>query len=208
MVIGNFTELALQNFTVAEAQSILLPVIQFIIGMVIYSIFIFKFYRFIARKDIFRLNLAKYNTSSLGFIKKIMGVIFYVIEYILLFPIFAFFWFLVLVVFMSFLAKTQTISNVLLVAIALVATVRTTAYYHEDLSKDLAKMLPFALLGIFLVDITYFSFDRSFEFIKQLPSFWKTGIYYLLFVIVLEFVLRILSVILAPFVKKKQQINE
>ena len=82
-------------------------------------------------------------------------------------------------------------NNILLVSIALVSTVRIAAYYNEDLSKDLAKMQPFALLGIFLIDISYFSFSASLEVIKQIPSFWKIMIYYLIFAIVLEFILRI-----------------
>jgi len=94
-------------------------------------------------------------------------------------------------VLLMFLAKSGNVANILLVSVALVAAVRATAYYNEDLSRDLAKMLPFALLGVFLVDISYFSFSNSIELVKQMPSFWKTMAYYLGFVIALEFVLRI-----------------
>ncbi|MDP2906545.1 MAG: hypothetical protein Q8O03_01250 [Nanoarchaeota archaeon] len=153
--------------------------------------FIFKFYRFLARKDVFKLDLKRYNKTSFAFLKKIISVIFYLIEYILLFPIFVFFWFIIMVVLFSFLAKSQPVNNILLVSIAVVGAVRFTAYYHEDLSKDLAKMLPFALLGVFLIDISYFKFSESLTVIQQIPSQWHVMLYYLLFIILLEFVLRI-----------------
>ena len=151
-----------------------------------------------ARKNIFELDFTKYNTSSHPLLKKLVGFIFYVVEYVLLFPVFTFFWFIVFSVLLSFMAKSQVVGNILLVSIALVSAVRLAAYYDEDLSKDLAKMLPFALLGIFLVDISYFSFSTSIETLKLIPSFWKTMVYYLVFAIVLEFILRIGYGILKP----------
>jgi len=181
---------ALSGFSISEAYSVLKPLVLFVAGMVIYSIFIFKLYRFVARREIFKLNLQKYSESGLGWLKKLLSAVFYVIEYILLFPVFTFFWFIIFSVLLSFLAREQIVQNVLLVSIALVSSIRVAAYYNEDLSKDLAKMLPFALLGIFLVDISYFSFGNSLEIIKQIPSFWKIMVYYLIFAIILEFILR------------------
>jgi len=187
-----------------EAYTVLKPLIIFIIGMVIYSLFIFKFYRFVARRDIFELNLQQYNKAEHPFLKKTFGSFLYLVEYLLVFPLFTFLWFAVMVVLIAFLAKEQTAQSVLLVSIAVVATVRVTSYYKEELSRDLAKMLPFALLGVFLVDISFFSFASSFTVVKQIPFLWKTIIYYLLFVIVLEFILRIVHSFVGLFRKKKK----
>jgi hypothetical protein len=79
-----------------------------------------------------------------------------------------------------------------LVSIALVSAIRVAAYYSEDLSRDLAKMLPFALLGIYLVDQSYFEFEVSLELLKSVPEYWRLLVYYFAFIIALEFVLRIL----------------
>ncbi|MBU1111776.1 MAG: hypothetical protein ABIG93_04485 [archaeon] len=178
-------------FSWSEAWLFWRPLLIFIVGMVIYGIFIFKFYRFVAMRDVFHLNLAQYNNAEYPAIRRFLAGIFYIIEYVLLFPLFTFFWFLIMSGLLMFLAKNGDIQNILLVSVALVAAVRATAYYSEDLSKDLAKMLPFALLGVFLVDISFFSFSSSLELVKQMPSFWKTMLYYLGFVIALELVLRI-----------------
>ena len=86
---------------------------------------------------------------------------------------------------------------------ALVASIRVTAYYNEALSTDLAKMFPFALLAIFLVDMSFFSYQGSLTTIKQFPLMWKQLIYYLGFTIVLEFLLRILNPLLKIFRKEE-----
>ncbi len=192
------------NLDASEAYIVLKPLAFFLVGVVVYSMFIFKFYRFLARKDVFKLDLKRYNKTSFAFLKKIISVIFYLIEYVLLFPIFVFFWFTIMVVLFSFLAKSQPVNNILLVSIAVVGAVRFTAYYHEDLSRDLAKMLPFALLGVFLIDISYFKFSESLTVIQQIPSQWHTMLYYLLFIILLEFVLRISYTVVSPFLPKKK----
>jgi hypothetical protein len=79
MTVGNFSALA-QNFTLTEAYSVLIPLVLFILGMVIYSIFIFKFYRFLAKREIFELNLQKYSHNAIGWVKKVLSSIFYLIE--------------------------------------------------------------------------------------------------------------------------------
>jgi len=171
-----------------EVYGVLKPLVLFVIGMVLYGVFIFKFYRFLGRKDIFKLNLReKYG------VQKFFGGIWYAIEHLLLFPVAVFLWFAVVSVLLMILAKNQTTSGILLISMALVATIRITAYYHEDLSKDLAKMLPFALLGVFLIDISFFSWSTSWELVKGIPGQWMTIMYYLVFIIALELVLRIVS---------------
>ncbi len=120
-------------------------------------------------------------------------------KHIFFLPILIFFWFVVLSVILAFLSKEQGAQIVLLLSIALIATIRVMAYYNEDLSKDLAKMLPFALLGIFLVDISFFSIDSSIASLSQIPALWNIMIYYLIFLIILEFVLRLLFGILKKY---------
>ena len=76
---------------------------------------------------------------------------------------------------------------------------------HEDLSKDLAKMLPFALLGIFLIDIGFFSWSASWELIREIPGLWKTMVYYLGFIIALELLLRMLSFLVPKKEEEKKK---
>lgn len=188
-----------------QASEILKPLVYLLIGIVIYSIFVFHFYRFIARKDIFRLNLNQYNRLRHPFFAKLLRVVFYIIEYILLFPLFAMFWFAIIAVFLSFMMQETVASHILLISIALVGAVRITAYYNEELSKDLAKMLPFALLGIYIIDVSILTFSKFPEFLKQIPPNLDLLLNYLIFIILLEFVLRISYLILGNPKKAEAQ---
>ncbi len=180
------------HFSMQEALRLIVPLAIFVAGMVIYSIFIFKFYRFLARKDIFSINLHKYDRDGHAKRKKFFALLLHLFKYLILFPVFTFIWFIVLSLLLAFLTKAPTVENILLLSMAVVGAVRITAYYNEDLSKDLAKMLPFALLAMLLIDISYFSFPKSIEVLKGLPAEWNTMAYYLAFVILMEFTLRIL----------------
>ena len=196
------------EITVGEAITVIKPLAIFVLSIAIYSIFIFNFYRFIAKKDVFPLNLDKYNTSKSPALRKTLHFIFYVFKYILLFPIFSFFWFAILTILLSFLSKNSSVENILLVSIAVVGAVRITAYYNEDLSRDLGKMLPFALLGVFLVDISFFSFGNSIILLKTIPEKYSLLVYYLVFAILLEFVARILYGFTRLFKRKKKTENK
>lgn len=189
----------------ADAIEILKPLTFFVIGMVIYSIFIFKFYRFIAKRDIVSISLEKYKDAKNSFFKKLFYNILYVIKYLFFTPIIIFFSFVVLTIILSFLAEGLTIETILLTAIALIGAIRITAYHDEDLSRDLAKMLPFTLLGIFLVNVSYFSMPTVIELLKDIPSKLSLLVYYFVFIVIIEFVARmIFSITIKIFPKKEK----
>ena len=176
------------SFTSAAAIEILKPLFLFVIGMVIYSVFVFKFYLFIAKRDIIEFNLKQYSTRARwAWLKKVVYLLLYIVEYILLFPIFVSVWFAVFSILLLLLSR-QDISIILLISMAIVTTVRACSYYNEDLSKDLAKMLPFALLGVMLIDINFFSAESLLLGIYKVPSLFDTILYYLIFTIFIEFV--------------------
>lgn len=183
--------MAFFTFDLATAVTTLKPLVLFMLGMVIYAVFIFKFYRFLAKKDIIEVDIHQYNTFAHPFLKKTFDGILYMIKYIFIFPILTFFWFAIFVVLIGFLSRTNQIQNVLLVAMALVGTIRVASYYNEDLSKDLAKMLPFALLAVFLIDISFFSIASTYETLLTISTHMQTIVYYFLFIVVLEFILRV-----------------
>jgi hypothetical protein len=82
---------------------------------------------------------------------------------------------------------------------AVVGAIRVTSYYHEDLSRDLAKILPFALLGVFVIDLSYFTMDESMISLRRTIARINIILYYLGFIISLEFLLRITSPIFQLF---------
>ena len=187
----SFAELNTLNMN--DALTILRPLAFFVVGVAIYSIFSFNFYRFLGRKDIFELDLVRAEQYKDRTFRLLWHFFAYVVKYLIFFPVVAFVWFAILAILLAFLSKGQGMESILLVAMAVLSAVRVAAYYNEDLSRDLAKILPFALLGIFLIDLSYFSLTASLRSVIQVIYTWQTIVYYLGFVIVLEFSLRMAS---------------
>ena len=179
------------DLNINDALDLLRPVSVYIAGMAVYAIFVFTFYRFVAARDMFALDLSRYEQSRYKWVRSVLHVVMYVAKYILLFPFFAFFWFAVITAILAFLAKDQSFSQVLLMGLATVGTIRVAAYVNQDLSRDLAKMLPFAVLGIFLVNTSFFQVENSLALLDETMNYTDNIVYYLLYLIALEFALRL-----------------
>lgn len=166
-----------------------------IIMLAIYSFLIYRFYRYIARRDCFKPSTRKH-TKFIGFCK-----------YFFLFPFVAILFYLGFSLIFISLTKTDSyeIDQILGLAFAIIITIRITAYYTEDLSKDVAKMLPFAILGVFLVDSTYFSIDTVTTRISILPEYVNLIVQFLILIILVEWILRILLNIKHLIFKKKEK---
>jgi len=166
-----------------------------IIMIAVYSIAIYHFYRYIARRDCFKESKREHK-KAVGFCK-----------YFFLYPFVAMIFYLGFSGILIALTKTETytIYEILSLSFAVVIAIRITAYYTEELSKDLAKMLPFAILGVFLVDTSYFKMDMVHTRISSLPENLTDIIQFLLLIIIVEWILRIsLNVRYAIFPKKEE----
>ena len=173
--------------------------------IVLYSIFVWKFYKFIARKNILGLDLNKYNKSTHPFFAKFVAGMFYLVEYILILPFLIFFWFAVFTFFLIFLTEELDINTLLIVSATIVAAIRMTSYYKEDLSKDVAKLLPFTLLAVSLLTPGFFNAERIFTQFNAIPQFLQNIVHYLVFIILLEIILRFFDFILSLFGLEEHQ---
>lgn len=185
-----------EGLYVVHALELLGPVAVYVLGLSAYAIFIFRFYRFVASRDMFGLDLSRYEESRHRLMRRFLGVVTYVTKYLIVFPAFAFFWFAVLTLILTFLSKDRPFDDILLIALATVSTIRVTAYYNEDLSRDLAKILPFAVLAIFLIDASFFEIRESLSILERANDNRENILYYLLFLILLEFALRFVRAVL------------
>jgi hypothetical protein len=161
--------------------------------IIIYGVFVYYFYKFLAKKNIIDLNLNKYNKSEHALAMKAIAFVFYILEYIVILPILTFFWFTVLAMFILILAKTLSVSTILIITAALVASVRVTSYISQNLSRDLAKMVPFTLLGLAIIQPDFFSFSVFLQRVNEIPALISHIPYYLLFIVILELVMRALN---------------
>ena len=179
------------QLSLSEAYLTLKPLIIFILGLAIYTVGAFNLYKFVAKRDIFELNLNKYNTISHPVAFKFFATILYTLEYLIFFPLFLVFWFILFSAMLLAVTKHKDIGTIFFISMALISSIRISSYYKESLSKDIAKLLPFTILGIFLIDTTTFSWNQSLDLIIHMPELLIPISYYLIFSAGLEFILRI-----------------
>lgn len=177
--------------------------------VLLYTIFVWKFYRFIAKKNIIELDLNQYNRSQHAFLEKFLSGVFYLVEYIIILPFLIFFWFAILTLFLLVLTETLEIGALLLVSATIIAAVRMASYYNEDVAKELAKILPFTLLGISIINPNFFEVSRILNDLGQIPLFLQNIFNYLLFIILLEIILRFFDFIFSLFgVQDEEPVEE
>jgi hypothetical protein len=172
---------------------LILTLLFFTAVIVVYSVFVFYFYRFLAKKNIIELNLSQYNQYDNPALVKFFAAILYIFEYIILLPIITFFWFAILSILILLLAETQDVATVLFVSAALVASVRITSYVTQNLSKDLAKMLPFTLLAIAITKPDFFNISALLARISEIPQLFSNITLYLAFIVIIELAMRIID---------------
>ena len=161
--------------------------------IVVYAVFIWKFHRFLGTRNIFDLNLNKYNKAEHPLTIKIIAAFFYLLEYIVLLPFLIFFWFAVFTLFLILLNQDVAVSTLLTLSVSIIAAIRMTTYiprYGENLAKEIAKVFPLTLLVVSLVTKGFFNFERVIGQLSEIPTFLSQILHYLLFIIILEVILR------------------
>ena len=170
-----------------------LPAFAAIVGIVLYSTFVFKFYRFLAKKDLIDADFSQYSLGFTGFMKRLIDGLLLIVQNILFAPFLISFWVLILAVILTLLSGGDDLYWNVLVATSVVGSVRVISYFSEDLARDVAKMLPFAVLGVFLVDSGSFNWDAVSILWGQLDDFAISFASSMTLVVLVETVLRILS---------------
>lgn len=176
------TIMNIPNYIDLEGQILPLLIYALIIG--IYGIFVLYFYKSISKRNLFKFKVERNSRAA--------AVTKYLLKYIIIFPLLTFIWFSVLTVIMFFLSKSQSTSTILLLSMAVIAASRIAAYIREDAAMEIAKILPLAVLGVFLVDPTYFSLGTTTARIYEIPTLGVLLLNYILFAIILEFGLRLI----------------
>jgi len=179
--------------------------------VVVYSVFIWKFYRFISTKNLLGLNLNKYNKSKNPFFEKLFAGFLYFVEYIIILPFLIFFWFSIFTIFLIFLTEDLSVSTVLIISATIIASIRVSSYipkYGENLSRELAKLLPFTLLAVSLLSLSFFDMGRIFSHIQELPGFFEQITTYLIFIIAFEIILRFFDFIFSLFELEEVPVQE
>jgi len=197
--------------TFLSEDSKIFPFLLFVIGIAIYSLFVWYFYRFISKRN-FLPNFF-YPVSS-GKITKPKLVALYGIAYIVVFPLITFVWFIVLAFFVFLISKDMPFEIALFVSMAIIAVVRILSYYREEAAKEIAKMIPYAILSFLLTSAAVYA-DPSFFTEKQLGSIPVKFVEHLggilsamAVVTIFEFMFRIAFIIKRKFLPVSEKILE
>ncbi len=177
--------------SVPEGYRILVDLTLYTLFIALYAVFIWKFYKFLARREIIKLNLSKYNHSQYPGLEKFFAVILYTVEYLIILPFLVLFWFGILSLFLLLLSEAGA-ALTLLASAAIIASTRITAYISEDLSKDLAKILPFTVLATYLLNPDFFDIANLILKFKEVPSLFNNVVMFIIFIFGIEFLLRVI----------------
>jgi len=163
--------------------------------LAIASLFIFKFYKSVSKRNLIKLNLSKYNTSEHPLTSKVYHMLLYLLEYIIIMPLLIILWFVGLSVVLLLIAKDQTIGYILWLSASMIGAIRILAYIRGEIAKDLAKLFPFITLSVFLLSPGVFSWAIMSEKISQIPSLFSHVFSFIFVVLVVEIILRVIYTI-------------
>ncbi|MEM2160752.1 MAG: hypothetical protein QXN55_07360 [Candidatus Nitrosotenuis sp.] len=191
-------------------ESSIYDLVGFSVGMVAYGIFVFHFYQFLAKRDMFSLKIKERLTrqklkSSGEKISVTPRIAAYIATNIFIFPIVIFLWFLGYSIFIFFLAQEMSVNTVFLVSSSLIIAVRIAAYYNEDISRELAKLLPLVLLGIFLLSPKFFDVDEIIQRLSEIPNFVVQIAAFVIIAVVIETILSLLYLLKIRFFGHKEK---
>lgn len=184
------------------------PTLGAIVAISVYSVFVFIFYRALAKRDLITLNLNHYSDNLSGRVRKYARTILFVLQYIVVVPVLITFWTLVLAIILTLLSPDADHSRNALIATSVVGAVRILSYWTEDLSRDVAKMLPFGVLGVFLVGDAQVQISEIEELFSGLNEIATSFISSLFLIAVLESILRSLSAMINIFTLRRKNLRQ
>lgn len=169
----------------------------FIAGIAVYSIFVWYFYRFISKRELIPLSYFK---EKEGKISKI-GLLKYTISYVTLFPLIIFVWFVVLGYFVFIVAQEMPMNIAFFISMSVIGVVRIVSYFREDAAKEVAKMIPFAILSLFLTSAVVYTNpnfvepDELYQGIKFMTTYPEHILPYVLSVVMFEWAFRVMFIV-------------
>lgn len=159
------------------------------IGILAFSYFIWKTSNFLSKREVFAQKI-KYTTGGTqsSFRK---NRIFYVIKYVVIFPIIMYGWVVICFLFMWTLNTSLSFDILTLIMIGIVSASRIAAHWNEKLAEDIMKFLPFNLLFTFLLNPNVDS-DKIFDAIRSFPPVMLELTIFIVFIGILEGILKII----------------
>ncbi|TRZ78813.1 MAG: hypothetical protein D4R90_05405 [Nitrosopumilales archaeon] len=120
------------------------------IGILAFSYFIWKSGKVLSKREVFLIK-TKY-TAEGSKVSPAKRKIFYVVKYLLIFPIILYGWVVVCFFFMYALNTSLSFGTLTLIMVGIILASRIAAHWNESLAEDILKFLPFNLLFTLLIN--------------------------------------------------------
>ena len=180
----------LDELSLSGGAGALAPSALFAISVAVFAYAIFHLHRAMSVRNVLGIDCSGLRTST-----RPLHVLRYCLAYLALygalFPFLAYLWFSILAIMLAFLYNDKGAQELLLISMAVVTAVRVTAYYNADVARDIAKILPYGLLGIFLVNLGGFDFQKSIDLLDRLLAEEDRAFYYWVYISGQELFLRV-----------------
>lgn len=192
-ILGMFNNLASYISDALNQSRLLVGIIVYVGFILVYSGFFWNFNKIISKKDFYTYFLENYSDDKNDGFGKAMKWILKFIKYTIIFPAVILFWFLVFALFLLFLSKNNDISNVLLISAAMIISIRILAFSQEDLSRNVAKIIPFTLLAIFIINPSFSDSAGFLDKLSLVKDLVSNSLDLMIFIFITEIILRVLN---------------
>src|SRR3989339_898932 len=110
-----------------------------------------------------------------------------------------------------FLTEGYDVKAILIISATIIGAIRVTSYipkYGENISRDLAKLWPLNLLAIAVSKPGFLSIERILNHFHEIPIALGDFTIFLLFIIILEILLRSFDFIFMIFGLNEQEVED
>ncbi len=174
-------------------------ILLYVLFFVFYALFVWKFHKFISKREIISLNLRQHDYSEHPAFEKFLSILFYTFEYLVLLPFLVLFWFVIFLLFLLFLSGSQTSEQILIISASIIIASRIMAYINEDISRNFIKIFSFSILAFFIFDPKFFDIGNSLKKIIGEMSLIRNFITLFVMIFIIEAALRIIYSIFQMF---------
>jgi len=147
-------------------------ILLFTFGIAAYSIIIWRFYKQVSKVKPF----GEYDAPlwvQIGL-------------YLFTLPLFTFLWFFMMTFFIVAMAEVEDVVFLIAISAGMVGATRIAAYIDEGLAENIANLMPFILLAIFVLSPQLLSIEAVQERLSAIPQHLGLIFRYMVFLVALE----------------------
>jgi len=168
--------------------------ITFVVVLLVCA-WVWQLSKHLSKRDLFELDLSRYESTGSNTMRKISALFLYILEYLILFPIYTIFWGGVFVLLLVLMAVPESYPNVIFFAAVILSAIRAIAYFNEEYANDLAKQLPILMLVTTVLNPSVLSKVNTSTLSINLPYLIQTDTLLMSigFVVGMEWIMRLSS---------------